>query len=103
MLEDETRDQFLEGGYFEPGNYGKYYAALFSSFSRFIVTDMTLNVKAIGNLTDSSFILSTGVDYVLTFNAMLSAKLNAYLGEENREYTVHGNALSAEVSVNIVF
>jgi hypothetical protein len=103
MLADETREQFLEGGYFEPGNYGTFYAALFSSFSRFIVTDMTLNVNAIGNLSDSSFIISTGVDYVLTFNALLSAKINCYLGEENREYTLEGNAASAEFSVNIVF
>ncbi len=103
MLADDTRDQFLEGGYFEPGSYGKYYAALFSNFGRFIVTDMTLNVNAIGNLSDSSFIFSTGIDYLLTFNAILSAKVDAYLGDENQEYTLAGNALSAEVSMNLIF
>lgn len=103
LAEEPLRRQFLEGGYFEPGNYGKYYAALFSSFSRFIVTDMTLNINTIDNLSDSSFIVSTDIDYLLTFNAVLNAKINAYLGEENREYTLESHGLSAEVSVNLTF
>ncbi len=103
LRDDAARQQFLQGGYFQPGNYGEYYAALFTSFGRFLVSDMTLNVNAIGNLTDSSAMLSVGVDYVLTFNAMLSARLDTYLGADNSEYTLEGNALNAEVKLNVAF
>jgi len=100
---DAVRDQFLQGGYFQPNNYGKYYAAAFTTFGRFLLPDMTLNVNAIGNFSDSSGQLSVGVDYLLTFNATLSAKLETYLGAENREYTLDGNALNAEIKLNVVF
>jgi hypothetical protein len=64
---------------------------------------MTLNMNAIGNLSDSSFIISSGIGYEITHNASLSFDVRGYLGEGNREYTVSGNALSAEVSVSLVF
>ncbi len=105
MLEDEElRAQFISGGYYLPNYYGKYYAAIFTSFARFLNnSDLTLTTNAIGNLSDSSCILQAGLDYQLTFNASLSTKLSGYLGEKNREYTFSGNALSAEVSLNLAF
>lgn len=103
MLEEPTRTQFLEGNYFEPGNYGKYYAALFSSYQKFIVSDMTLNVNAIGNLSDSSFMILSGVNYELTNNATLNVNVDGYFGSKNREYTFAGNAISAEAIVNLAF
>ena len=48
LVNDAIRDRFLEDGYFEPNNYGKYYAALFTSYKKFIMGDMTLNANAIG-------------------------------------------------------
>jgi hypothetical protein len=103
MLDDATRDQFLEGRYFEPGNYGKYYTAIFSSYQKFLVSDMTLNVNAISNLSDSSFIVASGVSYELANNAYLNANVSGYFGEKNREYTLAGNSLSAEASVDVAF
>jgi hypothetical protein len=104
MLEDEvTRDRFLEGDYFEPNNYGKYYAALFSSYSKFILSDMTLNLNALGNLSDSSFMMSSGVTYGFVNNVWLNFDINAYLGAENREYTFDGNAIGADISINLTF
>jgi hypothetical protein len=104
MLEDEvTRDRFLEGDYFESNNYGKYYAALFSSYSKFILSDMTLNLNALGNLSDSSFMMSSGVTYGFVNNVWLNFDINAYLGAENREYTLHGNAIGTDISINLTF
>jgi len=104
MLEDGgTRDQFLRGSYFEPNNYGKYYAAVFSSYSKFLVSDMTLNLNAIGNLSDSSFMMSSGVTYGVVNNVWLNFDINAYLGAENREYTFSGNAIGTAVSVYLTF
>jgi hypothetical protein len=104
MLKDPMlRGLFLQGGYFEPNNYGKYYAALFSSYSKFLLSDMTLNLNAIGNVSDSSWILSSGVAYQLANNAALNFNITGYLGAKNREYTFAGNAISTEVSVNLSF
>lgn len=104
MLEDEkTRTRFIEGGYYEPGNYGKFYMAFFSSYREFLSDDMTLNLKAIGNLNDSSFTVSSGVEYQFAFDARLHVDVNAYLGAENCEYTVDGNALSTKAEIQIVF
>jgi hypothetical protein len=104
MLQDPMlRGRFLQGGYFEPNNYGKYYAALFSSYSKFLLSDMTFNLNAIGNVSDSSWILSSGVAYQLANNAALNVNITGYLGAKNREYTFAGNAISAEVSVNLSF
>jgi hypothetical protein len=104
MLQDEeTRAIFLDGGYFEPGSYGKYYAAVFSSIRKFIVSDLTLHVNAIGNLSDSSYMLTSALEYQLASNAQLRGEMTGYFGGDNREYTLHGNAFSANVTVNLAF
>jgi hypothetical protein len=104
MLDDEeTRSRFLEGGYFESGNYGQYYAALFSRIGRFLLTDMALNLNAIGNLSDSSYMLTSALEYQLASNAQLRGEMTGYFGGDNREYTLHGNAFSANVTVNLAF
>ena len=105
MLEDEQlRGQFIGGGYYLPNYYSKYYAAVFTSFGHFLNnSNLTLTTNAIGNLSDSSCILEAGLYYQLTFNASLSVNLSGYLGEENREYTLAGNALSVEVLFDLRF
>ena len=101
MFEDpRVRAQFLVGGYYVPNQYGKTYAAVFSSFSRFLnVSDLTLNVNTIGNLSDSSYLLETSLNYEIDFDTSITVNLTNYLGEENREYTLSGNTSSAKVSI----
>lgn len=104
MLEDEhIRAQFLDGGYYERDNYGKYYMALFSSYSEFLDDDMTFHINAIGNLSDSSFIVSSGVEYEFAFDARVRLDVNAYLGQDNREYTMDGKALSTTAEIQLTF
>lgn len=104
MLGNEAiRDRFLEDGYFEPNNYGKYYAALFTSYSKFIVSDMTLNVNAISNLSDSSFMVSSGVTYGVINNLWLSCDVKGYLGSKNKEYTLMGDAVGIDISASLAF
>jgi hypothetical protein len=103
MLQDTTRAQFLSGGYFESNNYGKYYAALFTSLERFLVRDMTLSVNAISNLSDSSVMLRSGVEYQITNNATLGFDLTGYLGPKNREFTLSGNAVNLEAMLRLSF
>lgn len=100
---DAVRDRFLEDGYFQPGNYGKYYAALFTSYSKFLVSDMTLDINAIGNLSDSSFTVSSGVTYGFVNNLWLSCAVTSYLGPKYAEYTLAGNAVGIDVNASLTF
>ena len=100
---EETRKHFLEGSYFEPSSYGKYYAAIFSTFGRFLTSKMTLRLNLLGNLSDASAMLTSGLDYQINSNAAVQFELNAYLGAEKREYTLEGNALSTSLKLRLGF
>ncbi len=55
------------------GGNGQFYAALFGSVSKFLLSDMTLNVNVISNLTDSSWLLKPGISRVLNPGRVQSA------------------------------
>lgn len=103
LADEEIKGRFLQGGCFKPGNYGKYYAAIFSRYGKFLVSDMALKLSAIGNLSDSSFILSSELEYQLTNDALLNFRVSGHSGEKNRGYTLSGNVVSAEIFVNLTF
>jgi hypothetical protein len=103
MLRDSTREQFLSGGYFEPNNYGMNYAALFTRLERFLIRDLTLSVNALSNLSDSSGVLRSGVEYQMANNAVLSFDVTQYLGPKNREFTLSGNAVNLEAMLSLSF
>jgi hypothetical protein len=80
-------DTFVEDCY-QPGYYGKYYGALTLTVSRFILGSMTLTLSGLGNLSDLSGTAMAALSYAPVNNFSLSLQLGAYLGEDNREYTV---------------
>ncbi len=97
------KDQFLSQ-YYSPNYYGKYYAALFAVFSKFLDnSDLSLSANAVSNLSDSSSSVSTGLSYVVTMDTSVTVRLTNYLGEENREYTLSGNKSSAYLSFFMKF
>lgn len=79
---------FLLKGYYQPGYYGKYYAAFFVTVSKFILSDMTLSVSGLSNLSDMSGIAMIGLAYDPVNNFELSLQLGSYLGPDNSEYTI---------------
>jgi hypothetical protein len=81
---------FLEN-YYQPGYYGKYYAAFFISVSKFIVSNMTLTLDGLSDLSDSSGIALIGLAYDPVNDFELSVQLGTYLGPNNTEYTVSLN------------
>ncbi|GAK50493.1 conserved uncharacterized protein [Candidatus Moduliflexus flocculans] len=104
MFEDATvRQAFLAGDYYLPNYYGQWYMAVFSSVAKFLVSDLTLNLDLISNLTDSSWLLSPGVSYEMTSNAILQFDVTGHFGEENREYTFGGQAIDFEARLNLTF
>ena len=103
MFEDETtRLAFIED-YYEFGNYGKIYSSLFVNVKKFIISNIQLNMNLLGNLTDLSFILSTGITYNPVYNVTFNVDVLSYLGKENREFTYNGEAIALQLGLSLRF
>ncbi len=99
-----TKGQFLlANGLYEPNYLSRYYGAVFTSVSRFIITDMTLNMNYVRNLNDQSGVLSTGVSYKNINDFSAGCLVNAFLGPAKREYTFSGAKLSVQLTAGVSF
>ena len=99
-----TKREFLfYNNLFEMNNYARYYAAVFISFSRFIITDMALNVNLISNLVDNSCILTTGISYQNINDFRLNFNIYSFLGKEAGEYNLFNSAPAGQLTFGIVF
>ncbi len=102
MFESAALPLFV-ASYFNPGYYGKYYAALFVTVNKFPISDMTLGLNCLCNLSDMSAIAFTELSYVPVNNFTLTFQLGSYLGEDNREYTVSYNSRTGELTNKMFF
>jgi hypothetical protein len=99
-----TKKEFLIGsGLYEPNYLSKYYGAVFTSVSRFIITDLTLNTNYVRNLNDDSGVLSTGVTYRNLNDFSAGCLVNAYLGPANSEYTFSGAKFLIQFTAGVSF
>ena len=104
LLPAGTKRDFLIGnGLFEPNYMGRYYGALFTSVSRFIITDMTLSANYVRNLSDDTGVLSTGVSYRNINDFSAGCLVNAYLGRPRGEYTFSGAKMSVQLTAGVSF
>lgn len=97
------KDYLLGNGLYEMHGYSRYYGAIFASITRFIITDMTLNVNYVRNLCDGSGIVSTGASYKNMNDFFCGLLLNSYFGAENREYTYSKEKYNAQLTAGIAF
>jgi hypothetical protein len=99
-----TKKEFLLGhGLYEVNYLSRYYGALFTGVSRFIITDLTLNLNYVRNLNDDSGVLSTGVTYKNMNDFSAGCMVNAYLGPADREYTFSGAKFSVQLTAGVSF
>lgn len=99
-----TKGTFLlANGLYEPNYLSRYYGAVFTSITRFIITDMTLNMNYVGNLNDHSGVLSAGVTYKNLNDFSAGCLVNAYLGPARSEYTFSGARLMAQLTAGVSF
>jgi len=89
--------------YYQAGYYGRYYGALFLTVNSFFLTNLTLSLNGLANITDLSGIAAATLSYAPVNNFALSLQIGAYLGEENREYTYSGSQLFAALGAEVVF
>ncbi len=99
-----TKGEFLLGsGLYEPNYLSRYYAAVFTAVSRFIITDLTLNANYVRNLDDASGVLSAGVTYRNLNDFSAGLLVNALLGPARGEYTFSGARLNTQLTFGVAF
>lgn len=104
LLPAGTKTQFLAAnGLYEPNYMARYYGAVFTTVSRFIITDMTLNLNYIQNLNDNTGVLSAGTTYKNINDFSAGALVSAYLGPRGGEYTFAGARFMAQLTAGISF
>ncbi len=89
--------------YYSVNDYGQFYGALFFSLSRFILSDMNLNIKALANFSDLSFEVFTGISYSPVYNFTLSFDLIGFFGNDDREYTYQGSVFGSLLTLTMTF
>ena len=94
---------FIEQGLYEPNNFSRCYLAFFSTVSKFIVSDMTLTVNAIGNLNQRCVMATAGLGYATLHNFNLGLLLTGYFGPEKTEYAIAGSGADVRVTAGIAF
>ncbi len=99
-----TKGAYLIGnGLYEPNQLGRRYAALFTTFTRFLVTDLTLNANYIRNLDDRSGAVTAGLTYtdINDFSAGFLATL--FTGPARSEYTYAGVRGLVQLTAGVSF
>jgi hypothetical protein len=96
-------DFFQQNHLYQSNYHARYYAAMFTSFSRFLLTDMTLNCNYIHNCVDQSGTLTAGVTYTELNNLTLGLLGLAYVGGPDKEYTFSGQKYAVQATAALAF
>ena len=99
-----TKSEFITfNSLYEIHNFSRYYGAVFTTISRFVITDMTLNINYIRNLCDSSGIISSGVTYKNLNDFSAGLLISANTGPGNSEYTHTDEKFGLQLTLGIAF
>ena len=97
------KDFLIDSDLYDMNNISRYYSALFINVSKFIISDMSLNLNLLGNFNDSSYILTTGVSYEDINDFSVGFDIYSYIGNKNREYTFMNNEYTTQLTVGVLF
>ncbi len=89
---------------YQPYMNSKYYCAIFSSFNKFIVSDMTFNINGITNLVDQSATLAAGISYNPAMSDIgYDFSISGSVGDKYSEANISGNRLTVNLGTRISF
>jgi hypothetical protein len=86
-----------------PNMNNQWYGSIFSTISKFPISEMTLGFNILSNLSDASNITGCSLAYSPLAHLTFSGSVYGYWGDPHGEYTYAGNNLSAEVSGTVEF
>lgn len=87
----------------EAYSLGRYYAAFFTSFSRFFFQDLSLSCNGVMNLVDHSWMLATGLDYTTLHSLHFQLLALRTGGEYPAEMTYSGQNWRIQGTVEYSF
>ena len=88
---------------FEFNSLAKFYGAFFITVSKFIISDMTLQLNGLANFNHRCAMLTAGVNYATLHNFSLGCLVTGFVGPEEAEYTFTGNSASVRVTAGVTF
>lgn len=94
---------YLNNGLYEPNYYAHSYGALFSTVSRFILSDMSLSANYIRNNNDGTGVITLGTDYRTLNDLSIGILIIGNTGPPDGEYTFTNQPVSAQLTLGIVF
>lgn len=94
---------YVYSTYYEPNSHSRFYAALFTSVSKFIHVDLTLSANVLMNLDQGCAIISTSLDYRNLHNFFMGLTLNSIVGPENTEFTLFKEAFTVQFKAGMGF
>jgi hypothetical protein len=99
-----TKQNWLDYSQAYQTNYlSRSYAALYTAFSRFLLTDMTLGANYIHNLVDHSGLVSITLNYQELNSFTAGLLVNRYLGSLESEYGFQGQLADIQLTLGISF
>jgi hypothetical protein len=81
----------------------KCYVAVFATINRFFLTDMTLSVSTLANVNQKCLMLAGVLRYETLHNLAFDLLLSGFYGDNLTEYTVSGQAATAEFRITVEF
>lgn len=104
ILDDPDKAAYLfANGLYQPNYLSTWYHAAFVTISEFPTHSTTLTLNGIQNLVDFSAILSAGLDYIVTDGFTVGVQLSAFIGQNNSEYLLAGNAVEGRLTSTLLF
>jgi hypothetical protein len=113
-LSSANLQKFLMNGYYDSGDYGKFYGMVALTINKFLANQLTFTLSGIGNFSDLSFIAVGDFSYAPVYDFTIDFKILAYIGLNYREYTMYyalngtalqtgNNMFGASVSCDVKF
>ncbi|MBN1308911.1 MAG: hypothetical protein JXA18_13395 [Chitinispirillaceae bacterium] len=88
---------------FEFNSLAKCYGAFFITISKFIISDMTLQLNGLVNFNHGCAMLTGGVQYATLHNFSLGCLVTGFAGPEESEYTFMGTGASVRLTAGVTF
>ncbi|MBN1576843.1 MAG: hypothetical protein JW913_09840 [Chitinispirillaceae bacterium] len=88
---------------FEFNSLAKFYGAFFVTVSKFLISDMTLQLNGLVNFNHGCAMLTAGVQYMTLHNFSLGCLVTGFVGPEESEYTFTGNGASVRLTAGVTF
>ncbi|MDH5218093.1 MAG: hypothetical protein OEX19_10380 [Gammaproteobacteria bacterium] len=97
------RDYLLYNNLYDINHLSRYYAVFFATVNKFIRSELTLTMNLISNISDESYILATGLNYLDINDLKFGLQFYFNLGEKDSEYTALGRGIQTQFTAGILF